>query len=44
MSANGMELREALHLHLERLRTRLAEYPVVDERRLGTKRELGFTE
>jgi hypothetical protein len=29
----GIELREALHLYLERLRTSLAEYPIMDERR-----------
>jgi hypothetical protein len=29
-----VELREALHQHIERLRARLADYPIVVERRV----------
>jgi hypothetical protein len=29
-----VELREALHQHIQRLRTRLADYPIVVERRV----------
>jgi len=29
-----VELREALHQHIERLRSRLADYPIVVERRV----------
>jgi hypothetical protein len=32
----GIELRESLHSYVEKLRTKVAEYPSVNERRSGS--------